>query len=98
MTSEPWLTAGLPDNMVNQSRALEILRDRLDRPLLDPMTLRRWWTEEQAAVDAGGPPKRGFPLPQRLRTAGGVPGHPVWRPEDLERWCVEFLGRATDAA
>lgn len=97
MTSEPWLTAGLPE-LVNQSRALEILRVALGRPDMDPMTLRRWWTEERDADERGEEPKRGFPLPQHLLTAGGKPGHPVWRPEDLERWCVEFLGRVTDAA
>jgi hypothetical protein len=93
MTTEPWLTGQLPE-LVNQSRALEILRDRLGRPLMDPMTLFRWWNEEKDALARGEPPKRGFPPPHHLVTAGEKAGHPVWDARDLEVFCVEFMGRA----
>lgn len=93
-TPEPWLTAGLPE-LVNQGRATELLREWMDRPLLDRNTVYRWWHAAEAGELVLG---CRFPPPLHLVTEGGGPGHAAWDPRDLEAFAVEFLGRATDAA
>lgn len=93
MTVEPWRTEQLPV-LVNQSRALEILRDRLGRPRMDAMTLYRWWQ-----LAKGGKLVNGvrFPPPHHLVTAGEKAGHPVWDARDLEVFAAEFMANAADS-